>query len=900
MKNLMVIILLLVCVLVLSGTAEAVKAGKIVITGLSSVGREEFIDMFGIHEGDAIDAYKIRKGIKTVFLKGVFDDIGVSVGDGDTADVRIAVTEKDFINNIRVTGDDRFNDKTIKSIFHLKEGQIMRYDLLNEALDALKQDIIKRGFAGPSISAEIVKTGKPYAVDLHLRVESGEPLLINSLIITVIPPYPVVPWDGEKGYASLMKLNIGDIYDQTKLERDLARIREYFKKRGHFRPVVGPFYYRNGELEIILNPGKTLSVNIEGNSALSVKKLQKELSFFESEDFNDELVSESVDRMLSLYHQDGYAFAQIAPVISSDENHINLSFFVFEGERILVSSIKFLNAGLPSKRLKEVMSVKEGGIYNADNLENERQSLKEFYAALGYVDANIKELEAVINRETTSAEIIVDIEEGAKTEVVSLEVAGVDDTEKGQLIEVIGIKPGDPYNEVDIADARLRVFEFYSARGFSNVEVVVVRHIENLGASVIFRITNGKKKIWGSTVVSGNIATKYEVVKRELRNYEGQTYTSRELSEVRQRLYKLGLFSDVDIEPVNDQIDRQDILIKVKEADAGYVEFGFGYAEVERFRGFLEVGYKNLWGMNRQVSGRTELSSYEKRFLLQYYEPWFLDRPLPFRAYFLNENKKVLNISDRSIRYRLVRYTLTGGVEKKISETLKGEFYYDFSLVRTSDVQKDVVLTKEDTGTLAISSLRPALIYDTRDNQFEPGKGVMAGISMKLASSALLSETNFAKMTVFGNTYHKISNRNVLALSLKGGVAYHFGKTEELPLVERFFLGGRSTVRGYEQDTLGPKGVDNNPIGGNAFIMGNIEMRTTAGLGIGIVTFIDFGNVWIKVGDISPGDMRYTAGLGLRYKTPVGPLRVDYGYKLNRATGDGSKGAVHFSIGHAF
>jgi len=899
MKYIAVFISLVLCICGIACAGEAAIAGKIEITGLRSVDRNEFLYMFGIEEGGDIDADKIRRGIKRVFLKGIFDDIEVRAGEGDKADVRITVREKDFIRKIHVTGDGRLSDRAVRNIFSLKEGRVMRYDLLDAALDELRQGVMKRGFVDPKVSASIEGTGVPYKVDLTLHVEAGEPLLLKSMKFTVIPPYPASSELAGRGYAGIMRLSIGDQYDLERLGRDLMRLKEFFRKEGHYKPVVGPYSYHDGELDVALNPGKTLSISIEGNAAISTKKLQKELPFFEVEDFNDELVGETVDRILALYHAAGYAFAQIAPITNSDERHISLSLFIFEGEKISVGSIMFLNSNLPPNSLKEAMVLKEGGTYDPDSLENDRQSLKELYAALGYIDANIKEPEAVINRQTGSADIIIDVDEGEKTVVSSLELATADSSIKDDLVRVIGIRAGDPYNEVDISDARLRVLQYYSQKGGSNVDVTVVRHIENHKATVVFRITELPKKIWGRTVVEGNKKTKYEVVRRELLRRENRPYTSQELSEERQKLYKLGLFTNVEIEAISGHNDENDVLVRVEEGNAGSVEFGFGYAEVEKFRAFFEVGYKNLWGMNRQISLRTELSSFEKRFLLQYDEPWFFNRPLPFKAFFLHENKKVLNISDKSIRYRLDRYTITGGVENKIGETLKGELYYDFSLVRTSDVQPDVILTKEDTGTLAISSIRPALIYDTRDNQFEPNKGVMAGISMKIASSLLFSETNFAKISVFGNTYHKISGRNVLALSLRGGMAYHFGKTQELPLVERFFLGGRSTVRGYDQDTLGPRGKDNNPIGGNAFIMGNVEMRTAAGKGIGVVTFMDFGNVWLKLGDIRPADLRYTAGLGLRYKTPVGPLRVDYGYKLNRPPGEG-KGAIHFSIGHAF
>ena len=219
-------------------------------------------------------------------------------------------------------------------------------------------------------------------------------------------------------------------------------------------------------------------------------------------------------------------------------------------------------------------------------------------------------------------------------------------------------------------------------------------------------------------------------------------------------------------------------------------------------------------------------------------------------------------------------------------------------MVNTFDVKPDVVLTREDTGTLAISGIRPGLIYDTRDNPFDPRKGVLAGITMKVASGILFSETNFAKLAFNASFYKELSKRFVFAYSFRGGVAQGFGDTRELPIVERFFLGGRDTVRGYAQDTLGPKGADGTPTGGNVFLLTNLELRTSLGRGFGLVTFVDAGNVWLKAGDMDLS-LKYTAGLGLRYSTPVGPLRIDYGHKLNREKGE-SSGEIHFSIGQAF
>jgi outer membrane protein insertion porin family len=272
---------------------------------------------------------------------------------------------------------------------------------------------------------------------------------------------------------------------------------------------------------------------------------------------------------------------------------------------------------------------------------------------------------------------------------------------------------------------------------------------------------------------------------------------------------------------------------------------------------------------------------------------------MPFRTFLIYEDKEELNFDTRKTLYKLSRYGATAGVDKKLSDTLKAGLYYEFSFVNTFDVQPDVVLSKEDTGTLAISALRPGIVYDTRDNPFDPKKGVLSGIQLKLASPLLLSESDFVKFLANGSTYQQLSKRFVLALSLRAGIAWAYHSTKEIPIVERFFLGGRTTVRGYKQDTLGPKGPDGNPTGGDSFLCGNLELRSYISKGFGIVTFLDGGNVWQKAKDIDPGNLKYSTGLGFSYNTPVGPISIDYGHKLQREKGE-SSGELHFSIGHAF
>ena len=887
----LLMIQLILAFLVNSQPTDAMTADGIIkditVHGLSSISKTEFLYLLDLKTGDTVDPAKVTEGIRRAFLKGIFEDIEVYAEEpGREVSVKIAVKERDMVKKVHVSGNAAFSAREIRKFFFFKEGQIMRYDLLEEAIKGLKRDLSERGFPHSEATVEIERTKEPYRVDLIVRVGEGQPEPVRQ--IRILGP--------EEEVKSVMKISEGDVYDQFRLRSDLERIKKYYKDRGYFNPAVGPYLFHSGRLDITVIPGRRLFVSFEGNSAIGTKDLSREMPFFDAGDFRDDLVEEASAKITAVYHGAGYPFVQIAPVVTTEKNAVNLTFFIYEGEKVRVGSVRFSGVTLPEKNLKEIMSLREGGVYNPDSLFFDRETLEEFYNALGYLRAEAQEPEVKIKDSTADIHIVIN--EGSKTTVSAIEITGAQSVPAEEIRKAAGMKEGDPYNEVDVYDARYRIIDLYLERGFVAVTVGTKRELEERGAKITFDISEGKPELFGKTIILGNQKTETVVVERELLHKEGKPFRQSLLMRERQKLYKLGLFADVTVEPLDRRDSRRDVLVTVKEGNAGAVEFGVGYGDFEKYRGFLDVGYRNLFGMNRQGSFRLELSSLERRYILNYYDPWFLNRPTPFRALLLYENRQEKNIDTGEILYKLKRHTATAGFEKKLSDTVKGELYYEFSFVNTFDVQRDVILTKEDTGTLAISAVRAGMIYDTRDSPFDPRRGILAGISIKAATKLLFSETDFVKASFNVNHYRALSERFVLAGSLRGGAARGFGATDELPLVERFFLGGRSTVRGYNQDMLGPKGADGNPTGGNAFLLVNLELRTSLGKGLGIVTFLDGGNVWLKTGDMNLS-LKYTAGAGLRYSTPVGPLRVDYGYKFKREAGE-SRGEIHFSIGQAF
>ena len=865
------------------------KAGpvrQVEVRGLHSISKSELLYLLNIDRGRVIVRSALSTGVKRAFLTGIFDDIIIESLEPDKTVIVVKLKEKPVIASIMVKENEHFSTNFIKKQLHFKTGDRLNSLKIKDGIAKLKEAMQERGFVDAEAAYAAIP-GKKNTVAIEIIIHEGQPEIVKQIII---PSHADI-------INNYLTLSANSIFDLEKMDRFKSKIFHDYKKQ-NFVGTSLSYTYQSGVLTINFDPGKRLTVTFSGNKTIRSSDLMKELPFFEINEISDDLIEETVAGILALYNRNGFIFAQAAPVISTTKETMKLDIFISEGDRYKVGAITFEGAAaIPQERLRDILVSRTDDYYNPEDLESDKGVLIDFYHALGYLYVEVKEPEIVMKDNSAGIKFVIN--EKQQVKITNIKVAGTKFFPSDEIIKIIPLKIGSPYNEVDILDSRHKIIEFYNNRGFLETKVNIDTEIAERSSHIIFNVTEGNRTFFGKNILLGNEKTKQVVIERQLTHKMDAPFDYSELTRERERLYRLGLFTDVTVVPSEKNESERDVLYKFREADAGAVDFGLGYGEYEKYRGFLDISYRNLFGMNWQPSFRIEISSLAKRFILSYSEPYFLNRDLTFKSSLLYENKLEYNIDTGETIYRLSRETASAGVEEKLSDTIKATLSYDFSVVDTTDVQPDIILTKEDTGSLVVSGVRPALIYDTRDNPFDPAKGILAGASLKAASSLLFSETNFFKLDVYVNNYQRLSNRIVLAVSLRSGMAEGFSHTSELPLVERFFLGGRTTVRGYDQDTLGPKGADSTPLGGNAFVMGNFELRTDVGRGFGVVTFVDTGNVWNKIQDIDVAQLRFTTGLGLRYKTPVGPLSIDYGVKLSREKGE-SLGALHFSIGQDF
>jgi outer membrane protein insertion porin family len=862
------------------------------VRGLTRIGEEELIDLVCFKIGDILDRNILASGIRRAFKKGIFLDIKVeSEPYMDGIRLIYAVREISVIENITITGNKHLSSGKIKKIFFFEEDEDFRAEFLDRARTGLADHYKRKGFPDASVSINLEKGDTPSSVNLLVNIEEGPPLVIKSIEIP----------DDVKKY---LRLSVGDILDTEVLEKDINKIRDHYKKEKYIMPAVGPYEFRDGDLRVPVVRGRELELLFKGNSVISKRKLEKAVPFYDDEEVLDDSIEETVKQIRKLYLSKGYYYARVAAGVESEGDKIRVSFFIVEGKEVVLRNIGFTGISISREAVMGIIPFKENKPYNANLLKSSRESLISFYKALGYLNVGVTDIKKTFRNDGRDLDIEYIINEGTQTIIRQIKITGSKSISESKIKRTLGLHVGNPYNVIDIGDARIRLLSLYSQYGYVDASVEIDSIINKDKAVLTFRITENKPAVVGKIILKGNRKTKAKIIRREFTIDEGEPYNFEELLKTKQMLYKLGLFNEVSIEMLESGQEAdgklvKDVIVSIREGKAGSVEFGLGYGDYEGVRGSFDVRYINLGGYNRQVGFKAEVSSVEQRYIFNFKEPWLFNKPdIPFNVFLTKEEIRSVNLDTEDVLYEIDRISLLVDVEMELSKRLRANFNYEYSFTDTTDVDPDVILSREDTGTIGIGSISPSLFYDTRDDPFEPSSGSLHGITLKFASEAFLSETEFVKGTFQSSWFFKLRRGLILAFAFKGGAAYSFEDNEELPLIERFFLGGRTTVRGYSQDMLGPKGPDGNPTGGNIFSLINTELRIALGKGFGLVAFVDSGNVWVLAEDTDE-EHKYTAGGGLRYSTPVGPLRIDYGHKLDRE-GDESSGEFHFSFGHAF
>jgi outer membrane protein insertion porin family len=466
--------------------------------------------------------------------------------------------------------------------------------------------------------------------------------------------------------------------------------------------------------------------------------------------------------------------------------------------------------------------------------------------------------------------------------------ASVEMAPAGLKLPTLLTQPEQPYRLRTLALDKNALLQALRDSGYlqAQLEAQVEWSEDKSTAQVSFRVTPGPETRFGDVVVAGLQRTREEVVRRELMVAPGDPFSPTKLVEAQRRLQGLGIFERVEAHEIaSEPGEQQPVVVALDEAPRAAIAYGVGYAEHDLLRGSVEVTLKNLAGMDRTLSTYARISFLGSRLLATYKEPrLFGHRRDLYLTAFREEQER------DSFSY--LRYGALVQTARALSRRLT--FISRFTYQRTETFNIKVPISEIDREFLPSTFSGPSasLVLDTRNDPLIPKRGVFVGADASL-SHRVLGGDSFAKSLIQAASFTSLTPRLVLALAGRIGLSrtYH-DEPPRLPLPERFFAGGDYSLRGYDLDSVDPEG-------GNALLLGSVELRFAVTPRWELAAFSDLGNTYPLVSDMRLNDLLYTVGAGIRYRTPIGPLRIDYGHKLNPRPGE-STYHVHVTVGYAF
>jgi outer membrane protein insertion porin family/translocation and assembly module TamA len=564
---------------------------------------------------------------------------------------------------------------------------------------------------------------------------------------------------------------------------------------------------------------------------------------------------------------------------------------------------------------------KRGEPYNPPTVEEDLQRLKKFYFDRGFLDTTVR-LTAVQEKPRKHAvrlEIVID--EGAPTLVTAVHLAGTVPPElppAPELLQALPLRPGKRINKEDFDQskdsllARLHNASYARAQVVPRTEVDLQAHT----AVVTFELRPGARTAFGNVAIEGEQQVQERAIRRQLTIREGQLYSADAVATSADAIYGLGMFQAVTPRMRNFEAAEAplDVVFEVRERKPRTLQVGLGFSSVERLRFQAEWLQRNLFGGAESVRLAAKVSSIEQTAEARLHLPYFLRHRTTFTQTLFVRNEQEINtdpsglsdalfsIEDAQPAFDLFSIGCETRVQHQFTPMLSGAAGLALSRNDFRNVDPEALaaaggaIAAEDN--LLFIQLTEAQ-WRTTDSLLDPTRGILMRGRLEHANTALLSDVSFAKLLLEVRHYRRLWWQLILATRLEVGTIQPYGDSEDVPFNVRFFAGGPGSVRGFALNRLGPLDNAGNPIGGNSLIEGSIELRFPIFGKLSGALFLDFGNVFDDAFTYRLGDLRYAGGPGLRYNTPIGPVRLDVGFILDRRTGE-DFGRVEFSIGQAF
>jgi outer membrane protein insertion porin family len=692
----------------------------------------------------------------------------------------------------------------------------------------------------------------------------------------------------------------GDEYSEEVVRNGLKKIYEL----GFFENVTIEVFEVQGGVDVtyvVTEKPLVKSIEFRGNKKFSNGKLKKEIQSKEKEPFDNRKMQEDVEKIATLYTEKGYVDVKVEPSTTKDEKSgmVIETFSITEGKQIRIGKVNLIGVeAFDTKKINKIMKTKRKKIFIQQSLDKDLKIIEAYYKERGFLKVHLGTPIVIYNEERTGVFVTLFVYEGLKYTVGDIQFQGNYAFTTEELKADLEVKQGEIFNQVKLDNSLSNIQERYGEKGYiqmrTNPEYFTddEKKVVNISISI-----NEDGIVYIDRIsIGGNVKTKDYVIKREFLVKEGDPFNVKKIKRTQEKLYNLGFFSDVAIRigETNNPYTA-DLICQVTEQGGGVLTLGAGYNTQTGILGTFEVKQNNLFGRGQNLSLMIQAGRQTTKEAT-FTEPWFLGKPITFGI-------DIYQTTTLLSYYTYYQETKTGGdirMGRRLTDTLGLTFIYDYEWVRIFNAAPSLL---REEGRKINSSLATCLTRDTRDYILDPSRGSLNSISFQVFGGILGGDTNMVMSSVSSSWFFPTFDHFVLSLQLRYGIASYFSPSTEVPIYERFYLGGANTVRGYNQNGIGLR----NGAGGVTYFISNVEYKFPIVMAKGHsllqgVIFLDTGGDWDKQRDVNftpgPGDnqLKIGIGAGIRFKTPIFPIRLDWGYGLNHIPGE-PKSQFYFIIG---
>ncbi len=711
---------------------------------------------------------------------------------------------------------------------------------------------------------------------------------------------------GEEVILREIKSKEGEPFDKEQMREDIKAI----YRLGYFRDVQVDVYEKKEEVIltfVVIEKPFVEDVVISGNLKLNREDIEEVIEVKRDSVLNMDKVSSSVKEIKKLYTSKRYYGSEVEYRVELIEGNKAVVYFdITEGVKGYLKKIGFAgNEVFGARKLRKVMQTKEkgwlwwltkSGILDMDVLEVDINRIKSFYHDHGYMTVKVGEPEITLSKNRKSIIITIRIEEGNQYRLGSIDIKGDILTTKEDLLKGLKSRVGKVYRSSLVQKDLLWLTDRYADEGYAYVDVSPLTGLdhEKRLAYLIFKIEKDGEVYISRIEIKGNIKTRDKVIRRELKVAEGDLYSSTRLRKSRQRVKRTGYFTDVDF--ATSPTERRELIdldIRVEEAQTGAVAFGAGYSSLHGVVGSVSVSHKNLFGRGYRAYVKAEIGEEVEDFSVGFTDPRVLDSQI----------SAGFDVYNESYEYSTYDLKVTGGdlkIGRELTDDIRADLVYLFEKVKISNIDDDASdYIWEQRGTSTTGKLTLTLTRQPLEALFTPRRGSARWVAG--ASAGLGGDNYFSKGGCGASWFHPVIGD--LVLNLKGNIGFvRKYKGEKVNLREKFYAGGK-TLRGFEYGMVGPVDSEHEPIGALNMVVFTTEFiyPLSKAIGLKVAAFYDVGQAWgsddPSIVDDNPG-FKHAVGMGIRWYSPMGPIRIDWGYNLDPKSRRGEKSNVwDFGVG---